>query len=95
MYSYSAADNLCVGVNNYPVTCSCLEEAEGRTSCPAMFNNYFRFLRQVMLLLVSLFASLVLVSSLQQVCTYIEDDTWAQVNIELNLIMYIVILSIP
>ena len=40
-----------------------------------------------MLLVVTLFASLVLVSAGGQVCTYIEDDTWAQVDIELNIIV--------
>ena len=83
-----------VRIDNYPVTCSSLEKAGGRSSCSAIFNNYFRVLRQVMLLLVTLFASLVLVSSARQVCSFIEDDTWAQVDIELNIIIYFIILFI-
>ena len=67
---------------------------KGGKSCPAIFNNNFRVLRQVMLLLVTLFASLALVSSGRQVCTYTENDTWAQVDIELNIITYITILFI-
>ena len=52
---------------------------------PAIFNNYFRVLLQIMLLVVALFASLIVVSSAaRQVCTYIEDDTWVQVDIELR-----------
>ena len=51
---------------------------------PAIFTNYFSVLRQIMLLVVTLFASLILASSARQVCTYIEDDTWVQVDIELR-----------
>ena len=69
-YSNSAANNLCAGINNYPVTYSSLEKTGGRNSCPAFFNNDFLVLRQVMLLLVTLFASLCLVSSgPRYVCT--------------------------
>ena len=51
---------------------------------PAIFNNYFRVLLQIMMLVVALFACLIVVSSARQVCTYIEDDTWVQVDIELR-----------